>query len=208
MVVLSFMKIINIRLKTFFFITVVSLCFIFQACELRKTGFDDFAELFDETGLPVTIDSAFLSSLNTEGKEYILLETELIKLSQIDELSEKHGEFPLYQVKLLSKVTLHRGIQGLIYAIRLNPEIPFDVKMVKVLLGLYNDEGTLTDSKEIGGFEYNFGHDKMIYSTLSSDMTLNMVYSDEKKNVSLGTSEVTESKEIHKVSVEGEFVKP
>jgi hypothetical protein len=195
------------RLKSLFFTTVLALSLAFQSCEINDTGFDAFVKSFNETNLPINIDSAFLSSLNTEDKEYLILETELLELSQIDQLSEKHGELPMYEVNLLSKVTLGKSNQGLIYVVRLNPKIPFDVKMKKVLLGIYDEDGKLIDSKQIGGFEYHFGNDKMTYSTLTSDLTLSMIYSDKKTDVSSGGSEVTESKESYKINLEGKFIK-
>ena len=198
---------IKMSLKSLFFTTVLALSLAFQSCEINDTSFDTFVKSFAETNLPITIDSAFLSSLDTEDKEYLILETELLELSQIHQLSEKHGEFPMYEVNLLSKVILGKSIQGLIYVVRLNPKIPFDVKMKKVLLGIYDEGGTLIDSKEIGGFEYHFGNDKMIYSTLASDMTLSMIYSDKKAVISSGASEVTESRETYEINSEGKFIK-
>jgi hypothetical protein len=198
---------IKMRLKSLFFTTVLALSLAFQSCKINDTGFETFVKSFAETNLPIIIDSAFLSSLNTEDKEYLILETELLELSQIDQLLEKHGELPMYEVNLLSKVTLGKSIQGLIYVVRLNPKIPFDVKMKKVLLGIYDEDGKLIDSKEIGGFEYHFGNDKMTYSTLTSDLTLSMIYSDKKTVVSSGVSEVTKSRESYKINSEGKFIK-
>ena len=74
--------------------------------------------------------------------------------------------------------------------------------MKKVLLGIYDEDGKLIDSKEIGGFEYHFGNDKMTYSTLTSDLTLSMIYSD-KKRCKFGNREITESKESYKINLEG-----
>lgn len=184
-------------MKKIFYLNFVIL---FASCA-NEESFDSFASLFSDTEMPILIDSSFVENLKTDQSIKVIDEAKL-QFVQVDEFTSKHSDRQKYILKPLYKVEID-NYTGLIYYASLNPDIPFDVMIGKVFIGIYNQDGKLTSYKEVAGYESHFGLDKLRLAEISSDFEIEVLVQETKKNISEGTSETTNESESYSLNERG-----
>jgi hypothetical protein len=135
--------------------------------QVDTTKFEKLKSFFTKESLPFSIDSIFISKENFINDSEIKILQPYSDLIKIKEFSRKHGKLNTFIHSPYKILYFDNGFFGLIYKFSLNPEIPFDADIKKVILGIYTSKGELESEIELGLLELHPGSEKVVTSFLT-----------------------------------------
>ncbi|HLF32877.1 MAG TPA: hypothetical protein VI583_01490 [Cyclobacteriaceae bacterium] len=115
--------------------------------------FHSFLTKFGNKELPFELDSITISEIHETKNYYKIDNKELKSFLPIADVSEMAGSKPSYIFYCMFKLSVDDDKIGLVYLYILNPEIPYDDIVDKIILAMYSPDDKFLNYKELALYE-------------------------------------------------------
>ncbi len=154
--------------------------------------FNEFKSLFNESTLPLNLDSLTLEN-HRRGNKFVKLDSLQIAFVEITELIEKCGKFEKYLIFPYLIFEIDETNYGLIYYAVINPRCGFEAYYYRWFLAIHDNNGKMKSYAEVAAIQELWDYRKLVISSIKKDLSILRTTIEVK-----GDSEIGDVQRVHK----------